>query len=116
MRTYKLTIVDKRVTLFNEEYQDWSGETWGIDVTFHVHFETEKLTVESIVKAVNDCVGLQLEAEDLFFDNGIHGGISIIENADGYPDKEGKFLADYSFTIEPTLEPLNLEDLFNQAG
>lgn len=118
MKTYKLTIVDKRVTLFNEEYQDWSGDTFTIDVenVFSTDFETEKLTAESIVNAVNDCVGLQLETEDLFFENGQQGEFAIIENGDGTPDKKGKFLADYAFTIEPTSEPLNLENLFNQAG
>lgn len=117
MKTYKLKIVDKLVTLFNEEYQDWSGDTWGIDVgnSFTTDFKTKKLTVENIVKAVNDCVGLELEAGDLFFENGEHGGFAIVENGDGTPDENGKFLADYTFTIEPTSEPLNLERLFNQA-
>lgn len=114
MKTYKLTIVDKQVTLFNEEYQDWSGETWGIDMELFINFKTEKLTVESIVKAVNVCAGLQLETEDLFFENGQQGAFTIVENEDGMQDNEGKFLADYAFTIEPTSEPLNLEKLFSQ--
>lgn len=115
MKNYKLTIIDKMVTLFNEEHQDWSGETFTIDVenVFSTDFETEKLSIENIVKAVNDCVGLQLETEDLFFENGQQGEFAIIENGEGIEDKKGKFLADYSFTIEPTSEPLNLEKLFN---
>lgn len=116
MKTYKLKIVGKLVTLFNEEYQDWTGDTWGIDVgnSFTTNFETEKLTVEDIVKAVNDCLGLELEAEDLLFENGAHGEFAIVENEHDIPDENGKFLVDYAFTIEPTLEPLNLEKLFKQ--
>lgn len=114
MKTYKLTIDDKQVTLFNGEYQDWSGETWGIDMHHFINFSVSKLTVESIVKALNVCVGLQLETGDLFFENGKQGAFTIVENEDGMQDKEGKFLADYAFTVEPTSEPLNLEKLFNQ--
>ena len=45
MKTYKLTIDDKQVTLFNGEYQDWSGETWGIDMHHFINFSVSKLTV-----------------------------------------------------------------------
>lgn len=114
MKNYKLTIIDKVVTLFNEEYLDWSGETWVIDMKHFTNFKVEKLTVESIAKAVNACVGLRLESEDLFFENGQQGAFTIVENEEGIQDNEGKFLADYTFTIEPTSEPLNLEKLFNQ--
>lgn len=114
MKNYKLTIADKLITLFNEDYKDWSGENWGVDLQLFINFKTEKLSVENIVKAVNDCVGLQLEAGDLFFENGHYGAFTIIENEDGIQDKDGKYIADYVFTIEPTSEPLDLEKLFIQ--
>lgn len=118
MKTYKLTIVNREVTEFNEQHQDWSGKTWAVDTgnSFYTNFEAEKLTAESIVKVVNDYLGAQLEAGDLLFENGQYGEFAIIENLDGIPDKKGKFLVDYAFTIEPTAIPLNLENLFNRVG
>lgn len=114
MTKYKLKIIEKHVTKYNEKYQDWSGDETvenGYDGTI---FTTEHLTMDDILTALKQLFDYEFTNSDLYFANGTVGGFALIENENCEPDTKGNFLADYFFTITPITEPLDLEKFFEK--
>lgn len=99
------------VTTFNEVSGDWSGNCYGksIDITVNI----AELTLKNIVVALNKEGFADLTKEDFFFENESIGIFTMLENSEGFPDLEGKFLVEYSFEVTGIPKPINLEKLFN---
>ena len=71
------------------------------------------LNTESIVTAINNLMGLELQSEDLSFINGAYGMFSVIENREARPDENGAYLVDYTFTVEKVNPLVDLETVFS---
>ena len=114
MTKYKLKVVEKIVTKYNEKYQDWSGNETAENGYEETIFTTEHLTMDDILTALKQLFDYEFTNSDIFFVNGIQGTFARVENENCEPDKNGKFLADYFFTITPITEPLDLEKFFEK--
>lgn len=114
MTKYKLKVVEKIITKYNEEYQDWSGKETVEPGYEETTFSAEHLTMSDILTALKQLFEYEFTNSDVFFINGVQGTFARVENEECEPDKKGKFLVDYFFTITPITEPIDLEKFFEK--
>lgn len=114
MTKYRLKVVEKIITKYNEEYQDWSGRETAEISYEETTFAAEHLTMDDILTALKQLFDYEFTNSDIFFINGIHGTFALVENENSEPDEDGKFLVDYFFTIAPIIEPVDLEKFFEK--
>ena len=101
--TYEITLNEMIVTEFNEEYQDWSGETFSKGSGGFISPEViDELTADNLKEAASMFTGLMADEIEIFINdwNDSYFQVSIIENGDALPDDNGRYLVDYIFNIE----------------
>ncbi len=79
---------------------DWDNEQGQGDyVCGRGGFELDRCsTVMQALESIESLIGYKLDKDSLDED-GEYISASIIENAEAYPDKNGKYIADYLFSI-----------------
>lgn len=92
------------VTKFNEESQDWSGDSFSTDgsdlSTKVIEFDFGKMNVWEWLKGLNGGYGFfsdKKQSDFCIMDDSF--GINVIEDENGYEDEDGKYLAYYRFEL-----------------
>lgn len=112
MKKYELKLTEKIRTEFDKESNDYSGKETVTPMNFPIIFETEKLTVESVLKTINFTFGTDLTSSDMNCSNGIYGSLTVTETGEN-DESVPICLTDFYFTVSPVSEPINLEELFS---
>lgn len=96
---FKAVINDKIVTEYNEKNGDWSGDEFNIAID-EIMTSNNK---ENLIEKVSYFFALSVEEfkEHFYIDC---NQLTIIENANGHTDNEGKYLCDYNITFFETTE------------
>ena len=103
MDTYTVKVIDIDVHAWDKE----NGE--GDYICAKGGFDLDTCSsIEKAIDAVENYIGYDLDSDSLGID-GEYIYANIIENVDGYPDKNGKYIADYRISIVRNTE-LNLEN------
>lgn len=107
---YKLAIMYGIVSEWTEEGQGKTLHTkdMGLRTTM------EEFSLDDIQLAVNTLMGTEIQVDDFWFGNGEHGQFSIIEDDDGNPAEEGRYLVDYTFMVEQLNPAIDLEAYFTE--
>lgn len=88
--------VDKMVTDYNEDSQDWSGAIRSCGI-----IDTGVLTVKTVEQALATISkNLALPPLEAFADEEGRYTVNQSENGEGFQDDKGKFLADYNVYLE----------------
>lgn len=97
--------VNRMVTDFNEEYQDWSGPTtdYGDIETGVFRLSESEWTADVLLEKIKEIVShLVWDNKEYVsvWDNGERFSFCVVEDADGTPSDDGKWLADYNVYVE----------------
>ena len=95
----ELKLVDRGVTKYNEETKDWSPDYFSS--VYDCSVEVEDLSLEVLVDSLESILGDMVTLDDILIEDN-YLMVSQIEDEQGYPDKGGKFLVDYTFIVTKT--------------
>lgn len=101
--TYEITLNEMVVTEFNNDHQDWSGETFSKGGGGFISPETiNELTADNLKEAASTFTGLTADEIEIFINDWDDGffQVSIVENGNAFPDDNGRYLVDYIFSVE----------------
>lgn len=100
------------VTTFNRTNGDWSGDEFSKD-NFYSD-ELVELTKESLTESLSDMLGLDINFKHIYTQDDIVS-VSILENAEGYPDKDGLYLVDYFFAVS-MISNVDIDELLKEGN
>lgn len=104
--------IEAFVTTYNKTSDDWSGEEFSKDNPYSD--ELLKLTKESLTESLSNMLSVDIDFKHIYTqDDSV--SVSIIENGDGSPDKNGLFLVEYIFAVSK-VSSLNIDDLLQEAN
>ena len=93
MDTYTVKVIDIDV-------HAWGKDGEGDYICTKGGFDLDTCSsIEKAIDAIENYIGYDLDTDSLSSD-GEYIDANIIENRDGYPDRNGEYIADYTFSIE----------------
>ena len=116
-KTYISLRVDGMYTMYNSEYDDWSGSTGDIDMSAYnvsnVEINTDNFDLWEWLQKHCDFFESRKQYDFCIF-SGEDGRItlSLVEDADGDEDETGEYLVDYDFYVKINGKLIEEDDLY----
>ena len=104
--------IEAFVTTYDKTSDDWSGDEFSKDNPYSD--ELAELTESSLTKSLSNMLDVDIDFKHVYTQDDILS-VSIIEDRDGYPDKNGLYLVDYIFAVS-RVNNLNIDDLLKEGN
>lgn len=103
--------IGAEVTSYNRTTGDWSGDEFTKDNPYSDQLTV--LTKESLTVSLSDMLNIDIDFKHIYTQDDILT-VSIIEDADGYPDENGLYLVDYVFVVS-MISNINIHDVLKEG-
>ena len=103
--------IEAHVTTYNKDNGDWSGDEFSKDN--YLNDELTELTRESLTESLSNMLGVDVDFKHVYTEDDIVT-ISIIEDGEGYPDKNGLHLVDYIFAVS-MISNVDIDELLKEG-
>lgn len=103
--------MDAHVTTYNRTYGDWSGDEFSKDNPYSD--QLSELTKESLTESLSNMLGLDIDFKHIYTQDDIVS-VSILEDADSCPDKDGLYLVDYFFAVS-MISNVDIDELLKEG-
>lgn len=104
--------IEACVTTYNKATGDWSGDEFSKDNPYSDQLTV--LTKESLTQSLSNMLDVDIEFNHIYTQDDIVT-ISIVENGEGYPDKNGSYLVDYIFVVSKVSD-INIDDILKEGN
>ena len=108
---YIIEGIEAVVTTFNTSAGDWSGEVFIKDNPYND--ELKELTRKSLTESLSNMLDMDINFHHVYIQDDIVS-ISVNEDGDGCPNKNGSFLVDYIFKISRVCD-INIDDILKEG-